>query len=181
MRCQTFQCPFRGFACIDPSRVCANHHFSGGYDSPFRQAWHKNGASSAKLTPDWCRITRRSGAVFPAVKKSAIGELISVVRKHTPQLPGTPGGTCTHDLAIWPHTLLLSYRSVSPTKMAARQMPAAISERVRRKKKGVILHPVGAAVSGPPRIPGGVPTADLRIPYPLWDDTIFSHFFGCLV
>ena len=81
---------------------------------PGAEFFYKNGASSAKLTPDWCRITRRSGAVFPAVKKSAIGELISVVRKHTPQLPGTPSGTCTHDLAIWPHTLLLSYRSVSP-------------------------------------------------------------------
>lgn len=40
MRCQTFQCPFRGEASNDPSRVCANHHFSGGHDSAEKFLFH---------------------------------------------------------------------------------------------------------------------------------------------
>lgn len=127
---------------------------------------------------DWCRMTRRSGAVFPTVKKSAIGGLISVVRKHTPQLPGTPGGTRTHDLTIWPHTLLLSYRSVSPAKMATRQTPAAISERVRRKKKrGYPASCWGGCLRTAPytrRCP--LVATDYRLP--LRDDATLPRSFG---
>ena len=34
MRCQTFNTPLGVKSVIGPSRACANHHFSGGYDFP---------------------------------------------------------------------------------------------------------------------------------------------------
>ena len=41
MRCQTVQCPFRGPACNDPSRVGAYHHFRGGYDYLFERYFNR--------------------------------------------------------------------------------------------------------------------------------------------
>lgn len=49
-----------------------------------------------------------------------------------------PGGICTHDLAIWPHTLAAELQEcVSPPKWRQNIRSAATSERVRRKKKGL--------------------------------------------
>ena len=53
MRCQTIQCPFRGEASNDPSRVCANHHFSGGYD--FTSGLFAYGHFQLRnIDPDFC-------------------------------------------------------------------------------------------------------------------------------
>lgn len=68
---------------------------------------------------------------------------------------------------------------MSPAKMAAEHTLRRHLGKGEKKEKRVILHPVGAAVSLPPHIPGGVPqrTYASRIRYGM---ILFSHIFWLL-
>lgn len=89
-----------------------------------------------------------------------------------------PGGICTHDLAIWPHTLAAELQEcVSPPKWRQNIRSAATSERVRRKKKGLSCILLGRMSPCRP-IYQEVSLGGTVHRLPLWDDTIFAQVLG---
>ena len=116
---------------------------------------------------DWCRITRRSGAVFPAVL-----ELPAGVEPATFRLQDGRSTICATEacLPLWAEYL-------KGSKMATRQTPAATSERVRRKKKGLSCILLGRLFPCRP-IYKEVPLGGTVHRLPLRDDATLPRSFG---